>query len=104
MDECQDSCTNILKKKISELNVNLRDQSDVNKLKGEENISRELVKLGEVCGVSVANKELAVEVTRLKIEKINLKAEIQTIKAVKDKEVKTQRQGFLNMTKLEDEN
>ena len=44
------------------------------------------MKLGEVCGVSVAYKELAVEVTRLKIEMRNLKAEIQAIKAVKDKE------------------
>ena len=67
-----------------ELNVYLRGQSDVDKLEGEENMSRESVKLGEVCQVSVPKKELAVEVTQLKIEIRNLKAEIQAINAVKD--------------------
>ena len=71
----------------SELNVYLRGQIDVDKLEGEENMSRESVKLGEVCRVAVPKRELAVEVIQLKIEIRNLKAEIQAIKAVKDKEV-----------------
>ena len=82
--ECPDSWENIVKWKTSEFNVELRGQSDEDKLKGEENKSGESFKLGEVCGSSVANKQLAGEVTQLKIELRNLKAEIKEIKAVKD--------------------
>ena len=59
-------------------------QSGGDKPKGEENRGRKSLELGEVCGVSVANKHLAGEVTQLKIELRNLKAETKEIKAVKD--------------------
>ena len=49
--------------------------SDVGKLKNEENKSGEPFKLGEVWVLSVANKQLAGEVTQLKIELRNVKAE-----------------------------
>ena len=48
--------------------MKMMGQSDDNKLKGEENRSKESLELGEVCGVSVDNKQLAGEVTQLKIE------------------------------------
>ena len=97
--ECPDSWENIVKKKTSEFNVELRDQSDEDKLKGEENKSGESFKLGEVCGLSIANNQLAGEVTQLKIELRNLKAEIKEIKAVKYKELKRQKEEFLNQAK-----
>ena len=49
--ECQDSWKNIVKRKSREFNVELRGQSDEDKLKGEENKSGEALKLGEVCGL-----------------------------------------------------
>ena len=98
--ECQDSWENIAKGKTSEFNMKLMGQSDEDKLKGEENRSRDSFKLGEVCGSSVANKQLAGEVTQLKIELRNLKAEIKEIKAVKDKELKRQKEEFLNQEKI----
>ena len=61
--ECQGSCENIVKRKTSEFNMKIVDQSDEDKLKGEENKSGESSKLGEVCGSSGANKQLAGEVT-----------------------------------------
>ena len=45
--ECQDSWENIVKRKSREFNVELRGQSDEDKLKGEENKSGEALKLGE---------------------------------------------------------
>ena len=98
--ECPDSWENIVKRKTSEFNVELRGQSDEDKLKGEEIKSEESFKLGEVCGSSVANKQLAGEVTQLKIELRNLKAEIKKIKAVKDKELKRQKEEFLNQERI----
>ena len=98
--ECPDSWENIVKWKTSEFNVELRGQSDEDKLKGEENKSGESFKLGEVCGSSVANKQLAGEVTQLKIELRNLKAEIKEIQVVKDKELKRQKGEFLNQERI----
>ena len=98
--ECPDSWENIVKRKTSEFNVELRGQSDEDKLKGEENKSGEALKLGEVCGSSVANKQLAGEVTQLKIELRNLTAEIKEIKAVKDKELKRQKEEFSNQERI----
>ena len=98
--ECPDSWENIVKWKTSEFNVELRGQSDEDKLKGKENKSGESFKPGEVCGSSVANKQLAGEVTQLKIELRNLKAEIKEIKAVKDKEMKRQKGEFLNQKRI----
>ena len=76
--------------------MKLMGQSDEDKLKGEENRNRESLELGDGCGVSVANKHLAGEVTQLKIEVRNLKAEIKEIKAVKDKILKRQKEECLN--------
>ena len=98
--ECPDSWENIVKWKTSEFNVELRGQSDEDKLKGKENKNGESLKPGEVCGSSVANKQLAGEVTQLKIELRNLKAEIKEIKAVKDKEMKRQKGEFLNQKRI----
>ena len=98
--ECPESWENIVKRKTSEFNVELRGQSDEDRLKGEENKSGESLKLGEVCGSSVANKQLAGEVTQLKIELRNLKAEIKELKAVKDKELKSQKKEFLNQERI----
>ena len=98
--ECPDSWENIVKRKTSEFNVELRGQSDEDKLKGEENKSGESFKLGKVCGSSVANKQLAGEVTQLKIELRNLKAEIKEIKAVEDKKLKIQKGEFLNQERI----
>ena len=53
-----------------------------------------------MCGSSVANNQLAGEVTQLKIELRNLKAEIKEIKAVKDKELKRQKEEFLNNERI----
>ena len=92
--ECQDSWENIVKRKTSQLNMNLMGQSAEDQLKGEENRSRESLELGEVCGVSVANKQLAGEVTQLKIELRNLKAKTKEIKVVKDKVLKRQKKEF----------
>ena len=57
-----------MKRKTSVFNVKLRGQSDENKLMGEENKSREPLNLEEACGISVANKQLAGEVTKLNTE------------------------------------
>ena len=92
--ECQDSWENIAKRKNSEFNVKLRGQSDKNKLKGEENRSRESVELGEVCGVPIANKQLVEEVTQMKADIRNLKTEIEKIMVVKDKELKMQKEDL----------
>ena len=73
-------------------------QSDEDK--NRENKSGESFKLGEVCGSSVDNKQLAGEVTQLKIELRNLKAEIKEIKEVKDKELKRQKEEFLNQERI----
>ena len=89
-----------MERKTSEFNVELRGQSDEDKVKGEENKSGDSFKLGEVCGSSVANKQLAGEVTQLKMELRNLKAEIKEIKAVKDKELKRQKGEFLNQERI----
>ena len=62
--------------------------------------SGESFKLGKVCGSSVANKQLAGEVTQLKIELRNLKAEIKEIKAVKYKVLKRQKEEFLNQERI----
>ena len=64
--------------------MKLMGQSDEDKLKGEENRSREPMELGEVYVVSVTIKQLVGEVMQLKIELRNLTAEIKEIKAVKD--------------------
>ena len=53
---------------MGEFNVKLRDQSDEDKLMGEENKSGESLKLGEGWGISVANKQLTREVTLLKTD------------------------------------
>ena len=55
------------KQKASECNVKLRYKSDEDKLMGEENRGIEPLELGETCGVSVANKQLAGEMTQLRI-------------------------------------
>ena len=68
--------------------MKLRNQSDEDKLMGEENLERETSELGELCGVPVDNKQLTGGVTQLMIEIRNLKAEIKEIKVVKDKELK----------------
>ena len=76
-------------------------QSDGDKLKDEENRKRESLELGEVCVLSVANKQLAGEVTQLKIELRNLKAEIKEIKAVKDlKVLKRQNEELFNQERI----
>ena len=98
--ECQDSWENIVKRKNSEFNVKLRGQSDKNKLKGEENRSRESVELGEVCGVPIANKQLVEEVTQLKADIRNLKTEIEEIMVVKDIELKMQKEEFLSHVRI----
>ena len=98
--ECQDSWENIAKRKNSEFNVKLRGQSDKNKLKGEENRSRESVELGEVSGVPIANKQLVEEVTQMKADIRNLKTEIEKIMVVKDKEVKMQKEEFLSHVRI----
>ena len=98
--ECQDSWENITKRKNSEFNVKLRGQSDKNKLKGEEDRSRESVELGEVCGVPIANKQLVEEVTQMKADIRNLKTEIEEIMVVKDKEQKMQKEEFLSHVRI----
>ena len=84
MAECQDSWENMAKKKAIECNVKLRYNSDEDKLEGDETSSIEPLKHGRTCGVPVANKQLAGEMTQLKVEIRKLKAEIQEIKAVKE--------------------
>ena len=54
--ECQDSWENIVKTKTSQFNMKLMGQRDEDKLKGEENRSRESLDFGEVCGVSFVNE------------------------------------------------
>ena len=98
--EFQDSWENIVKRKTSQFNVKLMGQRDEDKLKGDENESVESFKFGEVCSSSVVNKELAGEVTQLKIELRNLKAEIKEIKAVKDKELKRQKEKKINQERF----
>ena len=48
--------------------MKLIGQSDEDKLNGKDNRSRESLELGEVYGVSVANKKIAGDVMQLKIE------------------------------------
>ena len=48
--------------------MKLRDLRNEDILKGEENLRRKPLALGEVCGVPVDSKQLAGEVTQLKIE------------------------------------
>ena len=98
--ECQDSWENIAKRKTSEFNVKLRGQSDKNKLKGDENRSRESLELGEVCSVPIANKQIVEEVTRLKTDIRNLKTEIEEIMVVKNKELKIQKEEFLSHVRI----
>ena len=102
--EYQDSWENMAKQKTSECNVKLRYKSDEDKLMGEENRGIEPLELGVTCGVSVANKQLAGEMTQLKMEIRNLKAEIKEIKAVKDKELKRQKEALLSQEKILEEN
>ena len=98
--ECQDSWENIAKRKTSEFNVKLSGQSDKNKLKDDENRSRESLELGEVCSVSIANKQLVEEVTQLKADIRNLKTEIEEIMVVKDEELKIQTGEFLSHIRI----
>ena len=98
--ECQDSWENIAKRKTSELNVKLSGQSDKNTLKDDENRSRESLELGEVCSVSIANKQLVEEVTQLKADIRNLKTEIEEIMVVKDEELKIQTGEFLSHIRI----
>ena len=100
--ECQDSWESIAKRKTSEFNVKLRDQSDKNKLKGDENRSRESLGLGKVCSVPIANKQLVEEVTPLKVDIRNLKTEIEEIMAVTDKELKIQKEEFLSHVRIDE--
>ena len=100
--ECQDSWENIAKRKTKEFNVKLRDQSDKNKLKGDENRSRESLELGKVCSVPIANKQLVEEVTRLKADIRHLKTEIEEIMAVTDKELKIQKEEFLSHVRIDE--
>ena len=101
--ECQDSWENIAKRKTTELNVKLRGQSDKNKLKGDENRSRESLELGEVCSVPIANKQLVEEVTQLKADITNLKSEIEEIMVVKDKELKIQKEEFMSHVRIDEQ-
>ena len=98
--ECQDSWENMAKKNTSECNV----KTDEDKLKGEETRDIEPMELGEKCGVEVANKQLAEEMTQLKIEIRNLKAEIKEINWVKNKELKRQKEEHLSREKILEEN
>ena len=52
-----------------------------------------------MCGVSVANKQLAGESTQLKIELRNIKAKIKEIKAVKDLKYSRDRKKNFSMKK-----
>ena len=70
-------------------------------MRGEENRRRQPLELGEVCGISFANKQLAGEVTQLKIELRNITADIKEIKAVKGlKVLKRQKEEFLNEERI----
>ena len=80
--------------------MKLRGQSDKNKLKGEENRSRESVELGEVCVVPIADKQLVEEVTQMKADIRNLKTEIEEIMMVKDRELKMQKEEFLSHVRI----
>ena len=71
------------KMKIGEFNLKFRGQSDEGNLKDKENKSVELLKLGEVWGVSVANKQLAGDVTQLKTELKKFASGTSAIKVVK---------------------
>ena len=102
--ECQDCWENMAKKKTIECNVTLRYNSDEDKLEGDETRSIEPLEHGETRGVPVANKQLAGEMTQLKVEIRNLKAEIQEIKAVKDKELIRQKEEILRQEKILEEN
>ena len=57
--------------------MKLRGQSDKIMLKDDENRSRESLELGEVCGVPIANKQLAEEVTQMKADIRNLKMKLR---------------------------
>ena len=102
--ECQDSWENMAKKKAIECNVKLRYNRDEDKLEGDETRGIEPLEHGETCGVPVANKQLAGEMTQLKVEIRNLKAEIQEIKTVKDKELIRQEEEILRHEKILEEN
>ena len=98
--ECQDSWENMAKKNASECNVKLRYNTDEDKLKGEETRDIEPLEFGETCSVPVVNKQLAGEMTQLKIEIRNLKTEIKEINGVKDKELKRQKEEHLSHEKI----
>ena len=101
VDECQDGLENIVKRKTTQFNMMFIGKSDEDKLKGEENRNRESLELGKVCDVSVANKQLAGEVTQLKIELRNIEAKIKEIKAVKDLKVfKRQKEEFFKQERI----
>ena len=53
-----------------------------------------------MCGVPIANKQLAEEVTHMKADIRNLKTEIEEIMVVKDKELKMQKQEFLSHVRI----
>ena len=102
--ECQDSWENMAKKKAIECNVKMRNNSNEDKLEDDETRGIEPLEHGETCGVPVANKQLAGEMTQLQVEIRNLKAEIQEIKAVKDKELIRQKEEILRREKILEEN
>ena len=57
-------------KEKGEFNMKLRGQIDEDKIKGQQNKTREQLKTGEVWGLSVANKQLAGdEILKLKLRK-----------------------------------
>ena len=74
--------------KANEVTVELRDQSDEQKLKGKEK------RRGEE--LHIVDKQVSAEMAQLKEEIRMLKAEIKEIKAVKDKELKGQKEELLN--------
>ena len=86
--DCPDSWENMVEGKANEVTVELRDQSDEQKLKGKEK------RRGEES--HIVDKEVSAEMAQLKEEIRMLKAEIKEIKAVKDKELKGQKEELLN--------
>ena len=87
MAKCPDSWENMVEGKANEVTVELRDQSDEQKPKGKE-------KSGEES--HIVDKQVSAEMAQLKEEIRKLKAEIKEIKAVKDKELKGQKEELLN--------
>ena len=86
--KCPDSWENMVEGKANEVTVELRDQTDEQKLKGKEKRSGE--------ESHIVDKQVSAEMAQLKEEIRKLKAEIKEIKAVKDKELKGQKEELLN--------